>query len=171
MALRPFEVRDFEAAQDLSTDPVAARWVPPLPASDGGGVVAFFDACRRAGELLHLVIADVPDDGYLGEVMLAIGEQGVAEIGCGLLPAGRGRGVAVDAVASLSGWAFATLDLGRIQAFVATENHAALRLVERAGFRREGVLRAYWDGENGRLDAVVLSLLPGDRAPFRPPGS
>jgi RimJ/RimL family protein N-acetyltransferase len=49
-----------------------------------------------------------------------------------------------------------------VQVFVAPENVAALRLAERAGFRREGVLRAYWEQGGGRIDAVVLARLPGD---------
>jgi RimJ/RimL family protein N-acetyltransferase len=46
--------------------------------------------------------------------------------------------------------------------FVAPQNVAALRLVNRAGFQHEGILRAYWDAGSERLDAVVLSRLPTD---------
>ena len=49
-----------------------------------------------------------------------------------------------------------------MQVFVAPENVAALRLAERAGFRREGVLRSYWEIDGARLDVVVLSLIPSD---------
>ncbi len=62
----------------------------------------------------------------------------------------------------LTDWAFAALGLGRVQVFVAPENVAALRLAEQAGFRREGVLRSYWEIDGERLDVVVLSRLPGD---------
>jgi RimJ/RimL family protein N-acetyltransferase len=49
-----------------------------------------------------------------------------------------------------------------MQVFVAPENGAALRLAERAGFRREGVLRAYWEDGEKRLDVIILARLPGD---------
>ena len=62
----------------------------------------------------------------------------------------------------LTDWAFAALGLGRVQVFVAPENVAALELAERAGFRREGVLRSYWEIDGARLDVVVLARLPGD---------
>jgi len=91
-----------------------------------------------------------------------LGEHGVGELGCGVVPAARGRGVATEALRLLADWALDTLGLGRLQVFVATENVAALRLAQRAGFRREGVLRAYWDAGAERLDAVVLSRLPTD---------
>ena len=46
------------------------------------------------------------------------------------------------------------------------ENVASQRVAERAGFTREGVLRAYNGRRDGtRADAVVYSLLPQDLAP------
>ena len=62
----------------------------------------------------------------------------------------------------LAEWSLDTLGLGRLQVLVAVENSAALRLAERAGFRREGLLRAYWEYDGERLDTVVFSLLPTD---------
>jgi len=134
----------------------------PLPAGDGAGVVEFYEQCRREGALLHLVVAGRADDGYLGEAMIAPGEHDVGEIGLCLVPGARGRGIAAEALRVLTDWAFATLGLRRAQVFVAPENVAALRLAERAGFRREGVLRSYWEADGARLDAVVLSRLPED---------
>jgi len=160
--LRPFRPGDFEDALALEEDAAAARWVPPLPAADGAGVVAFYEQCRREGALLHLVIADPTTDAYLGETMLALGEHRVGEVGCCVVPAARGRRIATAVLWSLTDWAFAELGLGRVQVFVAPENVAALGLAESAGFRREGTLRAYWEEGPTRLDAVVLARLPAD---------
>ena len=122
----------------------------------------YFEECRTDGGLLHLVIADQVNDAYLGEVVAVLGEHRVGELGCGVVPAARGRGVATEALRLLAEWALGTLGLGRLQVFVAPENVPALRLAESAGFRREGLLRAYWENDGARLDAVVLSRLPGD---------
>jgi len=136
--------------------------VPTLPAADSGGVVAFYEACRLEGSLLHLVIADRATDAYLGETMLALTEHSVGEVGCCLVPTARRRGLATEALRLLTEWSLAMLGLGRVQVFVAPENEPALRLAERAGFHREGVLRSYSEVDGERLDAVVLSRLPGD---------
>ena len=136
--------------------------MPPLPADDGAGVVAFYEECRLDGGLLHLAIADARSDAYLGEAMVALGEHHVAELGCCLVPEARGRGIATQMLRSLTDWTFAELGLERMQVFVAPENVAALELAERAGFRREGVLRAYWDDGDSRLDVIILARLPGD---------
>ena len=162
--LRPFAASDFEAARELEQDPAAARWVPPLPAGDGTGVVEFYERCRLDGALLHLVIADPTSGAYLGETMLAVGEHGVGEVGCCIVPAVRGQGIATGTLRALTGWAFDSLGLGRVQVFVGTENTAAMRLAEASGFRREGTLRGYWEEDGRRLDVVSLARLPGDQA-------
>ena len=136
--------------------------MPALPEADGAGVAAFYDACRLEGSLLHFVIADRVTDAFLGETMLALGEHRVGEVGCCLVPAARGRGIATEALRLLTDWSFTALGLGRVQVFVAPENLPALRLAESAGFQREGVLRSYSEHDGERLDAVVLSRLPGD---------
>jgi RimJ/RimL family protein N-acetyltransferase len=38
-------------------------------------------------------------------------------------------------------------------------------VLERAGFRYEGVLRSYLPGATGRQDVALYSLLPTDRMP------
>ena len=161
--LRPFREGDYDAALALEQDAAAARWVPELPAPDGAGVVAFYDACRREGSLLHLVVAEPATDAYLGEMMLAFGEHRVAELGCCLAPAARGRGIATEAIVALTDWALAELGLGRVQVFVAPENVAAVSLAERAGFRHEGLLRSYWEHGDERLDVLILARVQSDR--------
>ena len=51
-----------------------------------------------------------------------LGEHRVGELGCGVVPAARGRGVATEALRLLAEWALGTLGLGRLQVFVAPEN-------------------------------------------------
>ena len=47
------------------------------------------------------------------------------------------------------------------------ENTGSIRVAERAGFVREGVLRSAHFKDGLRSDVAVYSLLPGD-APFAP---
>ena len=133
-----------------------------MPAADGADAAEYFEVCRGEGGLLLLVIADSMSDAYLGEVVVVLSEHRVGELGCGVVPAARRRGVATEALRLLADWAIDALGLGRLQVFVAPDNVAALRLAANAGFHREGLLRAYWDAGDDRLDAVVLSRLPSD---------
>jgi RimJ/RimL family protein N-acetyltransferase len=162
-ALRPFRPDDFERAVAFA-DPSSEPWVQPLPAGDATAVAEFFEEHRIAGEMLQLVIAASDDERYLGEVMLNVGEDNVGELGCGIVEGARGRGIATQALRLLADWSLASLGLGRVQVIVARENTAALRLAERAGFQREGVLRSYREHDGVRFDTVMLSRLPDDIA-------
>ena len=42
---------------------------------------------------------------------------------------------------------------------IGNRDHAALRMSERVGFQREGVLRRYWEVDGERLDVVMLARL------------
>jgi RimJ/RimL family protein N-acetyltransferase len=136
--------------------------MPPLPAVDAASVIQLFEQYRLEGELLHLVIADLVSDLYIGEVMVMMREHRTGEFGCGLLERVRGRGVATEALRMFARWSVTAIDIGRLQVLVGRENMPGLRLSERAGFRREGVLRAYWEHDGLRLDVVVLAMLPGE---------
>ncbi len=66
----------------------------------------------------------------------------------------------------MASWALPAMRLGRLQLHTDPENIASQRVAEKAGFTREGVLRAYNGRNDGtRADAVVYSLLPQDLEP------
>jgi RimJ/RimL family protein N-acetyltransferase len=147
---------------ELGEDPATAFSVPPLPAVEPGSVIELFEQYRSDGELLHLAIAELGSDAYLGEVMVMMCEHHTGEYGCGVVPRARGRGIATEALGLLARWSVDALDIRRLQVLVVQENTPALRLAERVGFRREGVLRAYWEQDGARLDVVMLSMLPSE---------
>ncbi|HEX2195967.1 MAG TPA: GNAT family protein [Actinomycetota bacterium] len=55
----------------------------------------------------------------------------------------NGRGYATEAVKLAVGYAFDELDLHRVQANVMTRNRRSARVLEKAGFRREGLALRY----------------------------
>jgi ribosomal-protein-alanine N-acetyltransferase len=54
--------------------------------------------------------------------------------------------------------------LARVEALVIPGNIPSQRVLEKAGFQREGVLRSYLFYEGRRFDALMYSLLPSDLA-------
>ena len=71
----------------------------------------------------------------------------------------RGRGHGGEAVRLLLAHAFGPLGMDRVGLHVLATNETAIRVYEKAGFEREGVLRraALIDGE--RVDLVVMGIL------------
>lgn len=52
-----------------------------------------------------------------------------------------GRGIVTEAVHLVMDFAFNTINIHRIEAYVAPQNSASVRVLEKAGFTREGLLR------------------------------
>ena len=91
-------------------------------------------------------------------------QHGTVGIGYWVLRHARRRGLASHAVALVTRWAIAEAGIVRIEALVEPHNIASQRVVEGAGFSREGLLRAYLEPEldGNRADAYVYSLLAAD---------
>jgi RimJ/RimL family protein N-acetyltransferase len=83
-------------------------------------------------------------------------------IGIGLLPEARGRGVGTRAQRMLVDHLLETTELDRIEASTDVENHAEQKALEKAGFRREGVLRGAQLRGGVRRDLVHYGLVRGD---------
>ncbi len=62
-------------------------------------------------------------------------------------------------------WALDGLGLARVELHIDPENAASLRVAERCGYIREGMLRSVHFKGDQRGDAVIYSLLPGDPRP------
>jgi RimJ/RimL family protein N-acetyltransferase len=62
-------------------------------------------------------------------------------------------------------WAFTVVGIDRLSLQTAPENVASQRVAERAGFTREGLLRAWMPTPGGRRHSVMFSLLAIDTTP------
>ncbi|TCW77345.1 N-acetyltransferase [Burkholderia sp. SRS-46] len=66
-----------------------------------------------------------------------------AEIAYDLAPTHWGRGIASAACAAVTEWAFAEYGFVRIQGVVLDTNAGSARVLQKCGYRHEGLLRAY----------------------------
>ncbi|VAI00841.1 unnamed protein product [Triticum turgidum subsp. durum] len=77
-----------------------------------------------------------------------------------------GRGIATRAVGMAAAAAFAEWPwLARLEAVADVENPASQRVLEKAGFVREGLLRRYVVLKGRPRDMVMFSVVRSDRAP------
>ncbi|WP_296814989.1 GNAT family N-acetyltransferase [Brevundimonas sp.] len=76
-----------------------------------------------------------------------------------------GRGLATEAVRLGVRLAFERHGVGKLTAGAYADNVASIRVLEKAGFVREGVLRAHAAFESGRTDVIEFGLLPTDPIP------
>jgi RimJ/RimL family protein N-acetyltransferase len=109
------------------------------------------------------VIADAETDLPIGLLNLTLDDsREVGGLAVSVFPAARGRGVAARALRLASAWALRDLHLERVFAEAAADNIASIRAIEKAGFHREGVLRAHCKTHGVRHDCVMFSLVASD---------
>ncbi|XP_051177787.1 uncharacterized protein [Lolium perenne] len=88
------------------------------------------------------------------------------ELGYVLARAHWGQGVATAAVRRALAAVFGEVEgLARVEALVDVDNAASHRVVEKAGFRREGVLRRHYWHKGRARDVVMYSFVSGDPLP------
>jgi RimJ/RimL family protein N-acetyltransferase len=115
------------------------------------------------GRLLALAAADSESGEIIGggTIHHLDAERRIVEIGYFVLPAARGRGVATTIARMLAEHAF-SLGIERVAAYVNVGNTASERVLEKAGFTREGVVRSMPKPDGRRVDKTLFSLLPGE---------
>ena len=116
------------------------------------------------GLLAPYVIVDTRTDELLGGLTIHHLDpmRDVVELGYWLFVGARGRGVATRSVEAAVANAFAN-GVYRVEAHVRIGNVASERVLERAGFRREGVKRRFLRrGDDERHDATLFARLADD---------
>ncbi len=63
------------------------------------------------------------------------------EIGYALLPSEMGKGYGTEAVQIMIDYLFLSKDIGRVQATTDERNRASQRVLEKVGFKKEGIIR------------------------------
>jgi ribosomal-protein-alanine N-acetyltransferase len=81
-----------------------------------------------------------------------------ATLGYWIAEADGGRGYATAAVRLITNFAFGTAGLHRLQAAVMPRNAASLRVLEKAGFRREGLAARYLRINGAWEDHVLMAI-------------
>ena len=100
-------------------------------------------------------------DGGIGLIPGADIEQFSAEIGYWLGEPFWGRGIVSEALVMVTEHAFQRLNLLRLFAFAFTENVGSVRVLEKAGFIREGITRASVFKYGKAFDRVLYATVIG----------
>jgi RimJ/RimL family protein N-acetyltransferase len=119
-----------------------------------------------SGRLLPLTALDARTGAIVGGGTLhhLDAERAIVEIGYWVLRQAQRRGYATRIARLLAEQAFA-LGVQRVAAYVNVGNVASERVLARAGFTREGVVRSMPVPSGARIDKTLFSLLPGDPRP------
>lgn len=164
LRLRALTAADTDAVYAVFSDPQVMRYWSSPPMTAPEQAVAYIEHieqwfARRAG--LQWGIAHGDDDRVIGTATLCAFalEHRRCEIGYALSSTAWGQGLAHEALTRLLRYAFDELALERIEADVDPRNAASIKLLERLGFRHEGLLRARWHVAGEVQDSALYGLL------------
>lgn len=171
IVLRAHRREDLADVVAMCQDPEMARWTTvPQP---------YEPAMAEEYALRHVPAGWAGDSSYgwavehegrfAGNLDLRPDGAGEADVGFGLGPWARGRGVLPAALRLAATWAFEELGLQVLHWSAFVGNWASRRAVWKVGFRVEGTVRSMLSARGVRYDAWVGSLLRGDpMAPTHP---
>jgi len=154
LVLRRPKPDDAAAKYEYSRDLAVARYMDWVPHADLRDAVALVeDAAARweSGEEFSWVITVKPADLAVGSVGCHVRDH-AAELGFVLARPYWGQGYATEAAMAVFAWAAGCEDLCRIWATCDVENTLSVRVLEKLGMVREGVLRRW---------AIRPNLAPG----------
>ncbi|KQX69871.1 GNAT family N-acetyltransferase [Angustibacter sp. Root456] len=153
VALRVWEPDDVPQLLALQADPDMRRWSPVFDAPDAAQCaerVARAQSAATEGLPNSFAVVDVAHPAVvLGAIDWRndhpLPQFSVLDVGYGVAPAARGRGVASRALRLLSDWLLAPDggDVRRVQLDHAVENEGSCRVALRAGFAVEGRREAF----------------------------
>jgi aminoglycoside 6'-N-acetyltransferase len=157
---RRFEERDLDVLMAMRADAEVAAlqsW-DSFTAAEGREFLVWVKA-RNPGDpgWFQFALEHRDAGGFIGDCGLRIMEADnrLAQVGYTIARAHWNLGYATEAVAALLTYAFSTFALHRIAASVDPRNAASCRVLEKAGFRKEGhFLQSEWFKGEWADDAV-----------------
>jgi len=170
ITLRPFQFADIAALYAAIHESLADLKPWMSWAHDGyhEGDARDFIAMTRArwseGGLYGFAITQAGEGTLLGgcNISQVHPQYRFGNLGYWVRSSQRGKGIAAKAARLAARFAFEKVGLIRVEVIVATTNTASLRVAEKLGAHREGILRNRIVIGQKACDAVMFSLIPED---------
>ncbi|MEO3977209.1 GNAT family protein [Streptomyces sp. CAU 1734] len=160
--LEPWRAAEFLAHMDRGREHIGRFIGLPDVVRDLDGARAYLqsyaDKQAADGGRVHGIWLD---GTLVGGVLFRVFDAaaGTCEVGCWLEPAAVGRGLITRAARILIDWAVEERGMHRIEWVTAAGNTASVRVAERLGMTREGVLRESYLHRGVRHDMEYWSVL------------
>jgi ribosomal-protein-alanine N-acetyltransferase len=167
LRLRQFREDDVEAMDACFTNVESMRYWNAQPHTkriETERAVRRFIDCTPS-YYRFWAVADKMTDHCLGLVNYHDGHIRNKRVAIGYIvdPAHCRQGIAMEAVSAMIRFCFQDLGLHRLQAFIHADNAPSLKLIEKLGFRREGLLRDNLRVGDEWRDDLLYALLSTNR--------
>jgi ribosomal-protein-alanine N-acetyltransferase len=170
LTLRELSPDDAPAMQAWRNSPMQWRYqaVEPAEFSNAAERIANYLKYRGDGERRRIYdyVARLKSDGSaIGGVSLGRSHHpAIASLGVGVAATHGGRGYGTELARRMIAFGFEDLRLNRVEADVALENGPCIRVLEKVGMQREGVLRECIFAQGRWWTEARYAMLASDRA-------
>lgn len=164
LILRDFRSSDWAALREIESRQETYYYEsvsPSVEKTDAYLQQAQLDALQSPRTRYRLAVTIRPQDQMRGRVTLGLINDSIREweIGWAIHPAEWGKGIATQAARRMLDFGFTELRAHRVVAFSHVHNAASLRVMQKLGMQKEGLLRETRPWGNGWSDEVVCSIL------------
>lgn len=171
---RPLEREDAPQLAAFINDPAVRRTLLMHRPMSVGQEVAWLEGLGKDEHHIVLGIARQSDDVLIGTAGLHRLDyrSRLAEFGLALgVRSAWGQGFGSEATRMTLDYAFGTLNLNRVWLQVYASHAPAIRVYEKAGFRKEGVQRAQHFLDGHYEDGVLMGILRSEWMPLMGPSA
>ncbi len=168
MRIRGYQTQDIPTIHQLVEEPEIYRhqiWGPNSLAA----TTQFVELCitnQRASPRTHFenVVEDLATGEVIGAIGIRIQDQKArkADIGYWICKDRWGEGLATEATRAVLKFGFTQLNLNRVWATASTKNPASIRVLEKAGMLKEGMLRSDLFIRGEYRDSQLLAVLKNE---------
>lgn len=166
IVLRAIEEADNQMLLTLINDPDTEMMLggSSWPVSEAEQL-GWYEKQEQRRDVLRCIIALKEEGTAIGTLILSDidTKNGTAQIHIKMVKdSGRGKGYGTDAVKTIVRYAFHELRLNCIYAQILSYNAVSVRLFEKCGFKRDGILRARVYKGGNFVDVFEYSILQSD---------
>lgn len=167
LCLRQIRPSDNQAIFNIFNDPEVTRYYGMKPFSDMAEADALIVRWRRRfseRRLVRWVLAKLADDWVIGTAGFTDWKRHFrsAQVGYDLAQPFWQQGYMREALTAVLEFGYSHMQLNRIEALVLNENIASIALLDKLGFKKEGLLREYGYWGQTHHDLNLFALLKRD---------
>ncbi|MBQ3460686.1 MAG: GNAT family N-acetyltransferase [Solobacterium sp.] len=141
LVIRPMTVSDVGALREWMPDPSIYEYWGKGPGKNEKDPALLFVRTKPA-KSFHLGIAEKSTDKVIGDIWVYLIEQDrMAKVAFRLAKTVHGRGYGTESLSAMTAFCFEHTELKRLWTEVDVRNIASWRVLEKCGYRREGLIR------------------------------
>ncbi|MBQ1466263.1 MAG: GNAT family N-acetyltransferase [Eubacteriaceae bacterium] len=162
LVIRPMNVTDIPALKKWMPNESIYTYWGKGPSKAEKQPELLFEKKERPTKSFHLGIAEKETDEVIGDVWVYLIENDrMAQIAIRLAKEKHGRGYGTEALSAMTGFCFENTELKRLWTQVDVRNTASVRMLEKCGYTREGLIR---QGKmvNTWCDHYIYGILASD---------